>query len=197
MAGRRGISLVELMLTLSACTVILTMSAGLIHRAMHAHSKGRLFLDGERSALRLSDSFRRDTHAARVAATGPDAGDSDLLLQLELTGGQSVEYRQTAGRVQRLWKEDGKVRSRELFLFSPETRFIAEQQQPQLVVLSTVSPDDAADAASAPDSVGANTRELPSYTFPTILRAEAVLGRNRALVDTEPAEISKLPEVSP
>ncbi len=174
MSGRRGISLVELMLTLSACTVILTMSAGLIHRAMHAQSKSRLFFDGQRSAVRLSDSFRRDVHDANSAATGDEAGGGDVFLRLQLAGGQSVEYRQAAGRVERLWHVDGGLRAREAFVFSPQTRLTAEQESPRLVSLSIVPPADPG---------GPTDRPLAPYTVPDILRAEAVLGRNASLVD--------------
>jgi hypothetical protein len=182
MSGRRGVSLVELMLTMSALTVILTISAALIHRAMHAQSKSRLFFDVERSAQRLSESFRRDVHAASVAATG-DAADGGVLLRLEMAGGQSVEYRQAAGRVERLWHVDDRVRAREAFVFSADTRLTAEQEPPRLVILSIVPSADVAGQADRP---------LLPYAVPVSLRAAAVLGRNASLVDA-----ADQPEKSP
>jgi hypothetical protein len=186
MSPRRGISLVELMLTLSACCVILTMSAGLIHRAMHAHTKGRKFFDGERSALRLGESFRRDVHAATAAVTGDAIGDAvgdELLVRLELPGGQSIEYRQAAGRVERLWHVDGSVRAREAFTFPPETRLVASQESPSLIVLEIVPPEVAAEPADG---------ALSPYSVIVSLRAEAILGRHASLV-----EITNAPEQTP
>jgi len=182
MSVRRGISLLELLLTMSACTVILTMSVALIHRAMHAQSKARTFSDVERSALRLSESFRRDVHAASSAATDEDAGGADVFLRLQLPGGQSVDYRQAAGRVQRLWYVDGSVRAREAFVFSDQTRLMAQKESPRLVILSIVPQVDPAGPADRP---------LAAYTMPAILRVEAVLGRNVSLVDVaDPLEMS-------
>ena len=185
MPRRRGISLVELLLTLSACTVILTMSAGLIHRAMHAQTKARLFFDVERSACRLGDSFRRDVHAAHSAAVGDEAGGG-VLLRLQLAGGQFVEYRQTAGRVERLWHVDGNVRAREMFVFPRDTRLQAQQESPRLLILSIAAPDDAADAGEPAD------RPLLPYLVPAILQVEAVLGRNASLVESV-----DMPELAP
>ena len=174
MIQRRGVSLVELMLTLSACTVILTMSAGLIHRALHAQSKARLFFDTQRSATRLGENFRRDIHDAQSAAMEGEAESGNALLRLKLAGGQVIEYRQEAGRVERLWLVDDAVRSREAFAFSAETRLQAERQSPRLIALSAIP--------HAEDSGTAN-RPLPSYTIPVSIRFEAVLGRNASLLD--------------
>lgn len=170
MNRRRGISLVELMVTMSACVVILTLSVTLIHRAMHAQSKSRLFFDVERSSQRLSESFRRDVQSASSAEVGDEAG---LLLQLQLAGGLSVEYRQSEGRVERLLHAGGSVRAREAFVFPPPTRLTAEKNAAGLVVLSVAADEAAASAA----------RPLPSYTVPVCLHVEAVLGRNASLVD--------------
>jgi hypothetical protein len=186
MHRRRGISLLELMLTLSACIVILTMSAGLIHRAMHAQTKARLFFDVERSACRLGDSFRRDVHAAKSAAVGKSADGKGVLLRLQLAGDQSVEYHQTAGRVERLWHVDGNVRAREMFVFPRETRLQAKQEPPRLLILSIVPPDDAADAGEPAN------RPLRPYLVPAILQVEAVLGRNASLVESV-----NMPELAP
>lgn len=183
MSARRGTMLVELTLTLSACVVILTMSASLIHRALHTHSRSRLFFDVERSAMRLSESFRRDVHAASLAATGAETGSDDVLLRLQLPGGQTVEYRQAAGRVERLWQVKGDIQSREAFVFPPETRLAAQNETPRLVVLSLAPPA----ALSQPTE-----RPLSTYSVPVSLQVEAILGRNASLI-----KISSLPEATP
>ena len=64
MTHRRAASLAELLVIMSACTIILTTSVQLIHRAMHSQSASRVFFDCERSAQRLSQQFRSDVHEA-------------------------------------------------------------------------------------------------------------------------------------
>jgi len=180
MSKRRGVSLAELLLTMSACTVILTMSAGLIHRALHTQSRSRSFFDTERSAMRLSESFRRDVHAAQDAAIGTAAQDDGLLLRLQFSGSQMVEYRQAAGRVERILHVSGSVKSREAFAFAADTQLTVEKASPHLVVLSIVPPPDAPGPADRP--------LLTAYSRPVSLRAEAVLARNSSLVDVAIAQ---------
>ena len=172
----RGTTLIELTLTLSACVVVLTMSTGLIHRAMHAHSRARRFFDGERSAQRLSESFRRDVHAAVTATTGDKASDSDLLLRLQRPGGEAIEYRQASGRVERVLYENAAATQREAFVFPMHTQFVAAQESPQLVTLAI---------APVPPAEGGSTNQpLLPYTILVHLRVEAVLGRNVFLAQT-------------
>ena len=54
---RRGVSLVELLVVMSAATVILTLSTGLIHRIMHAQSKARVLADMERTTHAAGRQF--------------------------------------------------------------------------------------------------------------------------------------------
>ena len=173
MAKRRGISLVELILTLSACCAILTLSAGLIHRAMHVQTKARRFADGERSAWRLGQAFRRDIHAANLATPGDEEG-GDLLVQLTLLSGMAVEYRSAAGRVERLLLAKGTVQSRETFLFPSEVTITVTQPEPRVFALAVESPVPTARAKDAP---------MPAYAVPVSLHVEAVLERHAPLVE--------------
>lgn len=178
MYRRRGSALVELLLMLSACSVILTLSAALIHRAMHAQTKSRLMLDVERSSLRLGEHFRRDVHAATAAAAGQEAGGEGVLVRLELGGGGSIEYRHAAGRVERMSAMNDMVHAREAFVFPAETQFTAAKGSSGLVILSlATSEDTAGDASSQAD------RPLPSYTVPAVLRIEAAMGQGARFVD--------------
>jgi hypothetical protein len=175
MKGRRGVSLAELLLTMSACTVILTMSAGLIHRALHAQSRSRGFIDDERSALRLGEAFRRDVHSATdVEITSANEAKS-ILVKLQFPGSQSVIYQQgETGRVERTLQADGNVKSREAFDFAAEARLTVEKAPPRLVVLSIESLPVASSPADSPT--------LTPYSRPVSLRVAAVLGRHASLV---------------
>lgn len=179
MTVRRGISLAELLLTMSACTVVLTTSATLIHRMMHTQSRTRSFCDSQRSALRLADSFRRDVHAARSVAIGGAGQDGGQLMVLEMSGGQSVEYRQDGGRIDRLQQSDDSVTARDFFEFPPGSQVKAEQPSPQLVRLSITPPSDDPGPAAAGQS---------PFDAPLKVQIDAVLNRNPSLVEVPAAE---------
>ena len=180
MKGRRGVSLAELLLTMSACTVILTMSAGLIHRALHAQSRSRGYIDDERNALRLGEAFRRDVHSATGVEIASDNEAKSILVTLQFAEGQTIAYRQgETGRVERTLQVGGNVKSREAFDFAAEARLTVEKMPPRLVVLSIVSPTNAPVPADSPP--------LTPYSRPVSLRVAAVLGRHASLVDAADA----------
>jgi hypothetical protein len=173
MSNRRGISLVELILTLSACCVVLSLSAGLIHRAMHAQTKARRVADGERSAWRLGQAFRRDVRAANRATPG-DGGDGDLVARLDLPGDIAVEYRLAAGRVERLKLANETVQSRETFLFPAEVTITVTQPAPRVVALAVESPLPTGSSKDTP---------MPAYAVPISLHIESVLDRHSPFVE--------------
>ena len=101
MRSRRAVSLIELLAVLSGCSIVLGLTASLLHQTMRAQSHTRDFFDVERNAQRLARQFRSDVHAAAadsIEADLADAGDG-VLLQMELPDGQSVAYRRTAEKI--------------------------------------------------------------------------------------------------
>lgn len=180
MSVQRGVSLVELIVTLSACSAILTTSAVLIHRAMHAQSKAHAFFDGERGARRLAHQFRRDAHDAQAMETedssGEPSSEGKLLVRFAMRDGESVEYRQTDGRVARTHHSGEQVLGREVFDFTGETRFSADNRSPGFVALSIEpaieSPNERSNQPAKP---------LATYSTATVLWVEAALGRNARL----------------
>ena len=64
MTKRRGVTLTELLVVLSVCSVVMTISIALIQRAMHAERRSRTFFNLQRSSLRLADQFRADVRQA-------------------------------------------------------------------------------------------------------------------------------------
>ena len=168
---RRGVSLAELLVVISSATVILTMSATLIHRIMHTQSRAYAFFCVERSALRLTTQFRRDVHSATDASI--DGAGDEGVLTLQLTGDQTVEYRRAEGNVARVLSSGGDVVAREEFPFPAGTEWgLQEHQAPRRLILSLEGqPQDNLDPNEK--------RPSPLFAVPVGFRAEACLGRDR------------------
>lgn len=180
MMQRRAISLIELMVVMSACTLILTLSAVLMHRAMRSHAHSRAFQDVERSAARLSDQFRHDVHQARTASIDGAALNTGVFLRLELADSQTVEYRRQDGVIVRRLSKDGGTASRDDYVFSPACNLnVVETAAPRRITL-TITTDP-----TEPSAVHAN-RMLAMEELPVSLQAEAVLGRD-ARINAAPA----------
>jgi hypothetical protein len=142
MKTRRAISLAELLVVMSTCSIILTMSASLIHRAMRAQSESRSFYHAERSALRLSRQIRHDVHLAKAVSIGSGDTGSDNLLRLEWADGRTVEYSYAEGEVLRLLSRPGGAVSREQFAFpAPVELSIRREVAPSRVVLTLTASD--------------------------------------------------------
>ena len=117
MKRRRGFSVTELLVVMSVGSVVLTMSAVLIHRLMQTESQARRFYNVERTVLRLSDQFRRDVHGAGAAAIDNPAGTDSPFLRLTLVDGQTLEYGRRGGVLSRIQKDGDKIVSRDEFTF--------------------------------------------------------------------------------
>lgn len=165
----RGISLVELLLALTACSAILTLSTGLLIRIMRAEMRSRAVADGERTALRLSRTFRGDVWSATEATFSPVSPDS--LVRLTLPGKRSVEYLRAAAGTMRILRRGGRIVARDGFAFSETARVTVERVSPGDLMLE-VHPEATPDA----DAVI------------TWLQVRASLSRNADLVAAEAAE---------
>jgi type II secretory pathway pseudopilin PulG len=132
MKSRRGISLIELLLVMSAASVVLTMSATLIHRLMHAQSKASSLVDVERTALRLSEAFRSDVH--RALRVGEFSAES-VLVRLQMPGNQTIEYRSEPQAVRRVVSQGSETMARELFAFSATIKSEVRVSNSRLVTL--------------------------------------------------------------
>lgn len=167
MSRRHGISLIELLVTMSACTVILTMSAMLIHRIMHVQSRSQKFLHVERHAFRLSQSLRADGQRPAKLSTPPLPLAANALLRWEPLHGQAIEYRATAGNIQRVVLEGERVVAREDFVFPASTQFSATIENERLLVVKSAP-------AEQPNDV-LKQQELPLYRTPLRLQIEVAL----------------------
>jgi hypothetical protein len=180
MKSRGGVSLVELLLTMSACTVILTLSAALIHRVMHTQSKMRAFHDVERSALRLASAFRRDVHQATNAVTN-DAGLAGNFLRLQLPESETIEYRHAQGNVTRVHKQSNNQTAHEAYIFPPEIELAVRQEAANRLVL-TIMP-----ALRIEGSGDGRWRSI-AHTMPAHLQVEATMNRNPRISDSKAAQ---------
>lgn len=175
--ARCGVSLTELLVVMSACSVVLTMSAGVVHRVMRIQSATRYFFDVERSALRLANQFRHDVHRAGAAIVGgPDLGDG-VVSRLTLSDDQTVEYGRAASSVLRTVTQRGKIVARDEFSFRSDIELaIREEDSPRRLVLSLAS-------VPQTDSGGEKPQRFNPYTMPVNLQVEACLGRDRSFTD--------------
>jgi hypothetical protein len=172
MNRRRGISLIEALTVMSGFTVILTLTGSLLHRSMQSQSQTRYFFEAERTALRLSQQFRDDVHAAAAATIEDATGAEGIFLRLRLADNQTVEYQRDEARIIRvLPRADGGV-SREEYPLSPGMELeLREEDAPRRLVLTVVA--DATLNPADPSRRPASVRELP-----VSLSVEAVLSRD-------------------
>jgi type II secretory pathway pseudopilin PulG len=185
MKSRRAISLVELLVVISTSTVILTMSAVLIRRAMHAQSRARDFYNVERTALRLSEQFRRDVHHATSATALAENRPDAIFLRLQLAGGQAIEYGRRNGALTRTVLQSDRVLSRDAFAFPPDTDVtLSEQRSPRRLVLSITA---------VPVDTPENRRKLAAavHAQRVSLHVEAVLARDSRFVSAADREPSR------
>ena len=88
-SSRRGISLVELLIVMSACSVLLSMSVMLMHRMFHAHRRGTAATAQERTLWRLETAFRHDVLAAREVQGRGDDLPPEVLARLDMGNAQT------------------------------------------------------------------------------------------------------------
>lgn len=170
LSARRGMTLVELLVIISACSIVFTTSAVLMHRVMHTQKKTRAFFDVERSAVRLSDQFRRDVHQATAATVDADATGEKPFLQLQLPNDRTIEYRHSNGDLLRVESREGTAVSREEFPFPDDADLkIREAESPRRVVLSIAT------EPNQTRSVG--ERSSDPHAMPVYLQVEAALHR--------------------
>lgn len=172
MKMRRGISLVELTIVMSACTVVLTLSAVLMHRTMRTYTQAAACRDSERTAIRLSDQFRRDVHEARDASIDETTHESGVFLRLKFADGQTAGYRRQDGVIFRVMSNDSGTVSRDEYAFSPACHVkVTEADAPRRITL-TISTN-----LADPSDIRRKS-PLALEAVPVNLQVESVLGRN-------------------
>ena len=170
--SRRGVSLTELLVLMSSCTMILTMCTVLLHRVMRVQIESRAFVDAERTSERLSHQFRQDIHQATAAELDGSQLKNDVFLQLQLPDNQTIEYSRVKGSVMRTVSHSGLVAGREEFAFEPSCKLVVHKDEaPKRIVLSIMSP--------GLESTSDKAEQLLSYkAVPVGLYVEASLSRD-------------------
>ena len=147
---RPGVSLVELIVLMSAASVILSLSAGLIHRMMHAESRARSVAAVERTSLRLAEALRRDIHAASSAVTDPSQLTDGAFLRLESAEKGRIDYRLEDLTIHRLQLDAEQIVAREQFLFPTDIELKILPEGSRLLVLILTSSKRSVDEPEDP-----------------------------------------------
>lgn len=79
MNNRRGVSLIELTINLTAASVLMLLSVSAVHSVMSIRSRTSELTDHSRSVARLALQLRRDVHSAESAEMKTE---NELLLRL-------------------------------------------------------------------------------------------------------------------
>ncbi|WP_254510199.1 hypothetical protein [Anatilimnocola floriformis] len=142
MKRRSGISLVELVVVMSGCAVLLSLSAALLQRVMQAQVRSRADADLQRTLLRLDQSVRNDVHTASAAETDPAKLMAGAVLRLELPDSTAIEYRRQEAGLQRVQLSGQEIKSRETFSFPREIEPAVTRPHQRLIVLSIEADDE-------------------------------------------------------
>lgn len=142
MKRRRGISLVELVVVMSGCVVLLSLSAACLQRVMQAQVRSRADADLQRTLLRLDQFVRNDVHRATAAEIDVNKLSEGTVLRLELPDSTAIEYRRQAATLLRVQLAGGEMKAREMFSFPREIEPRIARPQPRLIVLSIKADDE-------------------------------------------------------
>ena len=170
--SRRAVSLVELLVVMSACTVVISLTGGFLCRVMRIQVESRSRVDVERNALRLSDQFRRDVHQARSVEVRDTDARGGVFLRLQFADGKHAKYSRRQGTVLRQASGVRNQVSREEYVFPAACQLtIAEIGTPKRIVLMMASgPHDDVSGDDKPIA-------LP-VRVPVSLHVESLVGRD-------------------
>ena len=179
---RRGVSLTELLVVMTACTVVMTLTSQLICRVMRIQIESRAQFDVERNAMRLADQFRSDVHQAESAVTDAATLGENVLLQLEFADGQQAEYSRHEGTVLRQVSRAQEPIAREEFEFPAACKLAIQEtgSPPRLVLTLSTSPL----AARA----NGDNQLVSVPMIPASLQVEAEIGRDARFTATPQGE---------
>lgn len=144
--SRRGITLTEVLVTMTVASVAMSTAATLVHRALRLEAASRRVLERERAALTLARQFRADVRDARAVSCAVScAGDTlpaGVLLRAAIAAGGTIDYKTTPAGLVREQSSGGRTH-REVFASLPGTRWWAVREG-RVVTLRAEGESDAA-----------------------------------------------------
>lgn len=138
MTRRRGHSLIELLVVMSAASTVLTLSAVLIHRTMHLSSQTRAFNAEEATAWRLSGLLRSD--AASAASIDLSLADDRVSVTFRGAEDNPIVYLFSGPHVERTHLLDGDREARESFELPSVANWTAESLEQAAAVRIVATP---------------------------------------------------------
>jgi hypothetical protein len=171
MKNRTAMSLVELLVIMSAATVVLTLTGVLMQRAMHEQMLSRARVDAQNTSLRFADQLRRDVRDAREILLDQSQTQSGDFLKVMIAEGRTVSYSRKSGSVLRRETGGTLPQRHEEYMFSPgsELKINRLESPPRLSLTIQLRPNPS--PVSREQSIGANP-------IPISLRVEPVIGHN-------------------
>jgi hypothetical protein len=167
---------VELITALGGVTMLLSLTAVLLTRAMQSQAETRRYFDAQRHAIALSKQFRDDVHRATAAELDQSKLNDGELIRFTQAESRAVTYCHSDHGIARVIAADGKPAGREDYdLGGAIKAAVIQEGTPSRVVFSIVAPDE---KPLLPNEPAARIREKPA-----LLEVEATLGVDRRYAD--------------
>lgn len=122
-ASRRGISLIEMMVVISALAILLGLCAVTMQLLFRVESEAQARRSAAAALGRLAEQFREDVHACQDAELRPQAA-----LRLKREGPVVVDYEIGPGRVTRVEAAGGQAARRESYALGRHARAAFERR---------------------------------------------------------------------
>lgn len=142
---RRGITLIEMLVLITATTTALGLCATTIQLLLRLKADAQSRYSATVSLDRLARQLRSDAHAASLARLETAQGGKTASLYLELGPKHAVVYEPRKSAVGRLETEDGRITHRESFalLHPGEVEFETRHEAGNLFVVVVIRKRDA------------------------------------------------------
>jgi len=154
MRQRKGSTLVELVLSMTAGSTVMLLAISLVHQTMMVTEKSKHRTDHNRTLDQLAESFRRDVHLAETVFSAiADSADSNTLT-MRLTDNSEIAYSVYGSTVERKRKNGPEGNEFERFVLDPSSlaRFWV-LQTPGRAVLQVLSPTGIGERPTKPELI--------------------------------------------
>lgn len=170
MSGRRGVSLIELLVVMSISGVLLGTASTMVCMLLSVHKSVRSHVQDSASRSRLAEQFRLDVHAATaiVRLEPGGAGPPAPGWVFRLDGQETLRYVVEPRGIVRCEYRGDKIVGRDVFLFSDDTTAAIEVDSEDLPTVVRLRIESAGGASS--DCAGPSPARTISF--------ETVLGRD-------------------